>query len=462
MTSRGLVLAVLLLGACAPTQQCEGSHDEVLPVVDAGQTDAGVVDAGSSPQSHREWVSVLGPDGGLPPGVSGTLRPDDGTGPFTATVDTDRLVFTVPPETHPGWGAWLAISAPNHLPFETRVILHAEDHELIAPVTLRQVGLDPATITLRELAAIRGAMWTAQWNGAFGPRPGQSDNVLATAFIACYPAAEQLRLISEYKSRGYTHVVIGPIVDSDGYHGQYCVNDWRTQFDRFLDLLELFWTNGLVPIVFLHPDNWTFDQTQALTPLLTSARAQRLIRVIVPAGWEPARTEWSNATWIRYARWGRETFPNALNLLHTPTDLDAPLGNDALGTDLGTLSNGEAWRRIVPYLHGWLTQSAAFENPTAHGDPNQPTKTNFDNWRDQFDCAVTGSLCARFHAGYAGWPTTSAWGNEPLRIYAGEYASYWVYWQHRTENEAKDWGDAAMRAGADGYLDSGRLPVPVR
>jgi hypothetical protein len=76
----------------------------------------------------------------------------------------------------------------------------------------------------------------------------------------------------------------------------------------------------------------------------------------------------------------------------------------------------------VPFIHGWLTQSAAFADANGHGDPNHPEKTNFDNWQDNFRCAVSYSYCNRFHNGYAGWPTFSAWGNgKPIRVYAGEY-----------------------------------------
>ena len=61
------------------------------------------------------------------------------------------------------------------------------------------------------------------------------------------------------------------------------------------------------------------------------------------------------------------------------------------------------------------------------------------------------------------WPRDSAWGpGRPLLVYAGEYSAYWKFWQHRTEVEGVQWGNAAIAAGAAGYLDSGSLPVPVR
>jgi hypothetical protein len=117
---------------------------------------------------------------------------------------------------------------------------------------------------------------------------------------------------------------------------------------------------------------------------------------------------------------------------------------------------------VTPFYHGWLTQSAAFENPTqTGGDREHPELTNFDNWARQFDPAVRGSYRDRFEHGYAGWPTSSAWGvNQPLLVYAGEYSAYWKFWQHRAEAEGVAWGNRAIANGAAGYLDSGSVPVP--
>ena len=142
-------------------------------------------------------------------------------------------------------------------------------------------GVDPSRIPLETLAKIRGAMWP-QMACSLGPRPGAADNILATDFITDYPPDEQASAIAWLKQQGYTHVVVGPIVDSDGYHGIWTPHDWRTNFEGFLDMLETFWAANLAPICFIHPDGWTLEQTQALTPLFQSARAQRLMRIVVP------------------------------------------------------------------------------------------------------------------------------------------------------------------------------------
>jgi hypothetical protein len=336
-------------------------------------------------------------------------------------------------------------------------------------IVLASAHVDPSGIPLEQLAAIRGAMWpkgmTACGPVPLGPRPGQPDNIIATGFITDYDPATQDCIIAQMKAWNYTHVVIGPLVDSDGYHGIWPPNDWRgANFDRFLDALQKFWDNGLTPVVFGSPDNWTLQQNKdAFTALLQQPRAQRLIRIFVPHGWEPERYGSSSCTWAGYGQWARETLPNALILYHTVTDVDAPVGTDAVCDDNGH-PNAEGWARSVPFFHGWLTQSGAFDNPTGTGgDREHPELTNFQNWARTFDPSVRGSYRDRFEHGYAGWPTGSAWGvNQPLLIYAGEYSAYWKFWAGRSEAEGVTWGDAAMRSGAAGYLDSGSVPVPVK
>lgn len=318
-------------------------------------------------------------------------------------------------------------------------------------------GVDPSTYTLQQLAHIRGAMWPEAVNCdpalllPFGPRPGTSTNIMATDFLANYSDDQQDEILQCVRQQGWTHVVVGPIVDSDGYHGQYERHDWRgDNFDKFLDTLQKIWDAKLIPVIFIHPDGWSLDQTKALTPLFTTPRAQKLMRVIVPHGWEPCKYECSSYTWAGFGKWARETWPTAIILLHTVADVDAPVGTDSLGDDNGH-PNAEGWARVVPFYHGWLVQNAAFECPACVA-PNG--KTNFQNFQDQFNPKVRGSYVDRFHNGYAGWPKGSAWGADvPLKIYAGEFRSYWTYWKNRPDAEGLTWGDAALGAGADGTLD---------
>ena len=300
---------------------------------------------------------------------------------------------------------------------------------------------DPSTLALGELARIRGAMWSARLDVPFGPRPGRPDNIIATAYFDNYSSTDRKRIIAALKARGYTHVVAGPLVDTGGYHGQFHPHDWRgAAFDQFLDQLEMFWDSGLAPIVFIHPDGWTFERTRdELTPLLRQERAQRLIRIVVPAGWEPTRHGWSSCTWAAFAQWARQTLPNALVLIHTAADADAPSGRDASCSDRDSAG---AWTRVAPYIHGWLIQNGPY-GTAPQADP---------------------ALARKFAAQFTANPThNSAWGaGIPIRLYAAEQTAYASYWKNLPEPASRAWGDLAIASGADGYLDGGTVDVPQR
>jgi hypothetical protein len=328
--------------------------------------------------------------------------------------------------------------------------------------------VDPMKFSLNELAAIRGAMWPQAGPNLklpYGPRPYQPDNIVATDFLWDYPADLRMDIVKDLAGRGYKNAVVGPIVDSDGYHGVWTPNDWRTKFDQFLDMHEFLWDNGLNPITFIHPDGWTLEQTKELTPLFQSERAQRLIRIVVPTGWEPTRYGWSSNTWMMFCQWARELLPNALVLIHTVADTDAPVGTDENGDDNGK-PNGEGWARVAPYLHGWLIQNGQNGGSYSSGPAAQPGLAY--NFGAQFDTgaagAATHSPAWHFANGISSWPVGSAWGpNIRIRLYNAECTSFCAFWQDPNPISEPDrcaWGDLAMANGAHGYLDGGTAPVP--
>ncbi len=332
---------------------------------------------------------------------------------------------------------------------------------------------DPSSIPLRELARIRGAMWTVRGPWRFGPRPGSPDNITALEFIHSYgdPMSafalndEQQAMLDTYKSRGLTHVAYGPPC-AQSYHGQYPDTDFSTSpelFNVFLDWLQMFWDHGLTPVVFFHKDGDDFDTHVARWDHLIrgNARAQKLIRIIVPTGWEPTRYGWSSVTWAKFCAWAADVLPNALRLIHTVADVDAPVGTDAYGDDNGK-PNGEGWSRVAPLIHGWLIQNGE-DNQSYHEAPaDDPTLSR--NFAGQFDKGALGAelhgVAWHFLNGISGWPRGSAWGpDEMIYLYNGECTSYAAYWQNLPEATSAAWGDLAMRSGADGYLDGGNAAV---
>lgn len=323
-------------------------------------------------------------------------------------------------------------------------------------------GLTPDS-PLEDLARIRGAMWSVRAAVPYGPRPNQPDNIVALDYLEFYDASARATALPAYTSRGYTHAVSGPPIDPDGYHGQFPQEPGpMTQaiWDRQLDALEALWSAGLAPIFFLHPDGWTFEQTRdTLTPYLQQPRAQRLIRIIVPTGWEPTRYDWSSVTWALFCQWAKDMLPNALRLIHTVSDVDAPVGTDARYDDNGK-PNAAGWARVAPLIHGWLIQNGPYDTaPSANPD----LAKNFGGqFKSDAEGAELHSIAWHFKSA-GGWTRDSAWGaGIPICLYDAECTAYESYWKNLPEASGRAWGDLAMASGADGYLDGGTVDVPRR
>lgn len=394
------------------------------------------------PPDRYVSFSVLGIEG---PFI--TLRPDNGTqmGPMQGVHG--RVSFLVPGSVT--GGAWVDYWAPGYAVQSDRLILPVDNTEMPA------VTLGGSSGSLVDRAKIRGAMWSVRWAGRFGPRPGDPDNILAMDYYEHYNPDERARMIEIYKSRGYTHAVTGPMIDPDGYHGQFptfpgpLTQAW---WDHYLDCMQEWVSAGITPVHFVHPDGWNQAQMETLVPFYQQPRAQALLTVIVGTGWEPAKYEWSSYTWAGILKRWSEVMPQALWLLHTVSDVDAPVGVDANGNDnQNPGGNGDGWRRVVPYVHGWLIQNGPYgTSPSA--DP-----TLAQNFGDQFNPNAPHSIAAHLKKGYAGWPTNSAWGNVPIRLYNAECTAYESYWKNLPESASRPWGDLARQSGSDGYLDGGTI-----
>lgn len=313
-------------------------------------------------------------------------------------------------------------------------------------------------VSFDALAKIRGAMWPqAGFSGLpYGPRPGDPTNIIDTGAWYAYDRATRDRITDRLHASGWTHVQYGPLETPghDGYHGQFPTNsDWHVYLDDVEDLRA----RGFHVINFVHPDNWTFEQTRDFfTPLLAQPRAQQLLNILVPSGWEPAGYNWSSWTWAQYFSWARSLFPEALLLLHNATKADgspydAPVGTDAAGDD-NTHPNGEGWQRVIDAgCDGWLIQNGPFAQPVGV-DP--ATREFAAQFMADGDGATFHSIGWHFAHGIGGFPTQTARGKKFL-LYNAEVTAYLGYWAAMPEAQREAWGDLAMRSGADGYLDGG-------
>ncbi len=301
-----------------------------------------------------------------------------------------------------------------------------------------------AGLTTDALRKIRGSLFTARGAVPMGPRPNQPDNIISWGEYANghYQQDAADICFQVWAQRRYTHAAVGPFIDP-GYHGQVPPFDFRADPDAVVSRLETMLSRGIIPVGFIGPDNWTLDQMRTLEPIFRQPRWQAALKLIVPMGFEPSK-DTPNATYVDWFRWAGDVFPQALIYYHSPSDFDAPGNNDDLtpGTSKW-IGPAECWRRVAPYLHGFLGQYGPFEHGPTHPDEQEHVIEFQKLFKDN-----------RFKTGYAGWPTFSKWGaHVPLDYHAAEYCSYSAWWQNLPESACRAWGDVAMGAGASGAFD---------
>lgn len=316
-------------------------------------------------------------------------------------------------------------------------------------------------MSLKELARIRGAMWTQRLNLPLGPYPGEDYNINAMDYYEQYDSDDRKRMIEKTLIDGYTHAVTGPLYDEGGYHGKWAPQTDISQrvWDAYLDGMQEWWDAGITPVHFVKPDNWTLEDVQRrLEPFYLQPRAKALLPIKIPAGWEPTRYGWSSRTWGTFFDWMAQVDDDqSLILAHTVNDVDALVGTDMLYDDNGR-PNAESWVYLAPKLHGWLIQLNGF-NDIPINAPDYAQRVA--EWEANL-AAYYRDADRRFRHGYAGWPTGSKFGADvPLKLYYGEGASYTFFNQPSVkESLVRRFGDISVANGADGYLDAGSVALP--
>lgn len=331
-------------------------------------------------------------------------------------------------------------------------------------------GVPPDGPMSEELIArvrrIRGALFTVQGRISGPPRDGQPNNVVTTAGYDGRSREERQLVRDEYHARRYTHGPIGPFIDPGYHHDEIGTpaSDFRADGGaRVLSVLQETWQDGIIPVVFIVPDNWLIDEARRhLEPIFRQPEYQAVCRAVC-LGWEPSMDR-PNREYVAWFQWLADVFPHALRYLHMVSDFDAPGNNDDLTPGRPDFKgNDGCWRNIAPYIHGYLSQSSTFEHPDhIDSDPRANGRTDFQQWVDRYRKSEPSSLPGRFRTGYAGWPRDSAWGpGIPIDVIAAEYGSYTTFWLRRgprpgyasLEDESQAWGDAALAVGADGVFD---------
>ena len=343
-------------------------------------------------------------------------------------------------------------SADGYKPVNQRIEIPVGEY-YAPPFYLESEHFDPFSIPEADLLNVKGAMWTARYPCSQGPRPGQPTNINVMGDLYRFPLAEQDEMIAAYKGRGYTHVSTGPFSDqvNYGYHDMYspCPSLLQNP-DFYADYLEKLYDNGLIPIYFVTPDNYSIDQLRQFEPIYRSERWQKLIRMTVPYGWEPNsgdRYGISTYAWRDRFAYVNDVFPNAYHWLHMATDFDCPIGRD-------TMDKIEAWNNVAPYLSGWLDQIQGYLNQADQGTTNDERNglVLSDYFKRELEAHV--KRCQKgFKEGFAGTPTQGAHGH--IRYVLGEYAAYLDFHRDWPESVAREIGHLAVQFGADGFFDGG-------
>ena len=348
------------------------------------------------------------------------------------TVDKGRVLFKVPYKFRET-GAQVTISADGYRVWSDRRLVTANmDDVVLVPIPKH---FDPSGISLEELAMIRGGMWTKMpfnMPATLVVPPGgqpRAHDIAATDFLWNYTDEERLRMVTYLADEcKYSHCEVGPVVDSDGYHGTWQPRNWiesPAAWDAWMDMHQYLWDHKLAPVSFIVPDGWSLERAKReITPYLLTERAQKLIRIAVIA-WEPGGDyTWSSYTWAGFAQWLGECLPNALILMHNAAKgdgsaPDGPVGGDAAGTDEnndpqheGANNVGIGWQRVAPHIHGWLIQTGNYSGPiTKAYKDNVPL--NAEEWGAMFRSDNVG---AAYHSinwhlvhGVSAWPTYSKW-----------------------------------------------------
>jgi hypothetical protein len=304
-----------------------------------------------------------------------------------------------------------------------------------------------ATKTEDQLRSIRADLGGVRLSFNTSPTHGKY------FFTPTYPTMtmEQRKIArAEYKQRGYTHFLIGPIVER-GYPG-WAGHDFRTRPADWVALLEELWQDDLIPVyagaIPDGPYNVKTAPGEGANPVSVAKLDAGLLAIykradfqravcVTTVSWEGTDKDWINTVprAVAVTKWVKKAFPRAFIYWHGGEDSGAPCSykEDGHGCE------GKAWRAMAPFIHGqfWQTGSAS--------------ANDVDLFLDNLRYEVM-----RFHTDHYRVGGLRGADGKVLDVIFGEGSAYYELNRNAPESWGIYWGTLAMTVpGVRGFGDGG-------
>ena len=257
-----------------------------------------------------------------------------------------------------------------------------------------------------------------------------------TAFYSQYSSSDRAAFRAAYAARQYKQVPIS--IASGTYHGFYPAFDYGSNPAGFKVFLDELLGDGLVPVVFLTPDD-------GVLPGLNTGLDWTAAKAIIDPWFSPFYSY--AATWsevgVACVGWEVNDYLSSDAITGLCQYCRTLLGSSPLlyvhftpGHNAGADPGNAWWTSMRNVLTGILYQEGS---------------RNGDLLRD--GCS---ELTVRFQNGIHGWPTDSGFGH-PFDTIAFEYDAYWEVNQGASEAEGIRMGSTGMYANppAQGYGNGG-------
>jgi hypothetical protein len=415
----------------------------------------------------------------MPPVAPENPTPSASVAVLTVTVTPVPAVVTVAHEDGRvirGWATRADGTVIEEFPPGVyRVSASAAGYVDSEPVLVTASGRTAVAITLQPVAKVQ---WCDVWGEdrlrsvradlggvrlSFETNAARRTNYFFSPSYVTKTPEQRAIIRAEYKARGYTHFIVGPIYER-GYHDWWPGHDFREDVSGWVAIMEELWQDDLAPWLWVFPDGPynlhggygsdvnppDFDKARReLLPVFQHPEMQR-VHCNVTFGWEVTDNGWVKT--IAKARHGleflRDAFPTAYRYWHGSVDNGAPCNYDEDGYGC----EGDAWRTLTPLIHGyfWQTGAAGGWNLAEGRDP-----ANRQHRIDQFIENLKYEI-NRFHGNHYRVGGLTGADGKLIDIIAGEYSAYFELNDGESEEWGRSWGALALTfPGVRGFGDGG-------